>query len=333
MAVGITIYLRSSITSKSSTKQTPLHPSWINIHPNATWIQNGLTVAGENESGNGTNQLNSPCGLYVYDDQTVYIADQLNNRIMKWKYGTTNGQVVAGGNGKGNGTNQLSSPRDVIVDTEGKWIIISDRGNKRVVRWLRQNGISGEIIIANIYCIGLTMDENGFLYVVDNVESEVRRYRIGDTEGKVVAGGNVNGNPFYQLFDPHYVFVDRNHSVYVSEFLSSRVSKWEEGAEEGIVIIGNQGIGNNLTQLYGTVGVIVDQLGTVYVTDVNNHRIMRWPTGAIQGTIIVGGNGQGKQSNQLYYPYDLSFDRYGNLYVVDFGNNRVQKFLIEQTTN
>ncbi|CAF1403270.1 unnamed protein product, partial [Rotaria magnacalcarata] len=90
---------------KLHVKASPLHPSWINIHPNATWIQNGLTVAGENESGNGTNQLNSPCGLYVYDDQTVYIADQLNNRIMKWKYGTTNGQVVAGGNGKGNGTN------------------------------------------------------------------------------------------------------------------------------------------------------------------------------------------------------------------------------------
>ncbi|CAF5059436.1 unnamed protein product [Rotaria sp. Silwood1] len=306
-----------------------MRASSIDIHPNAKWAQNGITVAGGNGWGSGTNQLNQPFGLYVDDDRTIYVADWMNHRIVQWKSGATNGKVVAGGNGQGNGAHQLNSPRDVIIDKESDSLIISDSGNGRVVRWPRRNGTRGQTIISNISCWGLTMDDNGSLYVVDAGEHEVRRYKIGDTKGTVVAGGNGEGNRLDQLSNPHYVFVDREHSVYVSDLRNDRVMKWEEGAKQGIVVAGGQGQGNSLTQLNGPQGVVVDQLGTVYVTDDRNHRIMRWPKGATQGSVIVGGNGKGALSNQLNGPVGLSFDRHGNLYVVDWGNSRVQKFNIE----
>ncbi|CAF3023257.1 unnamed protein product, partial [Rotaria sp. Silwood2] len=96
----------------------PLRASAIDIHPNARWQQNGITVAGGNRLGNETNQLNYPMGLFVDDEQTIYVADEHNHRIMEWKRGATGGQVVAGGNGRGNGTHQLLQPWDVIVDKE-----------------------------------------------------------------------------------------------------------------------------------------------------------------------------------------------------------------------
>ncbi|CAF5145990.1 unnamed protein product, partial [Rotaria sp. Silwood1] len=71
------------------------------IPPNARWQQNGVTVAGGNGTGNGMNQLNFPMGLYIDDEQTVYVADQHNHRIVEWKAGTTAGKVVAGGNERG----------------------------------------------------------------------------------------------------------------------------------------------------------------------------------------------------------------------------------------
>ncbi|CAF2249059.1 unnamed protein product, partial [Rotaria magnacalcarata] len=123
--------------------------------------------AGGNGQGNEINQLSNPCGLYVDDDQTVYVADQSNHRIVEWKSGATSGQVVAGGNEKGSGDHQLSNPYDVIVDKETDSLIICDSSNRRVVQWPRRNGTSGETIISNIDCRGLTMDENGSLYVVD----------------------------------------------------------------------------------------------------------------------------------------------------------------------
>ncbi|CAF4531049.1 unnamed protein product, partial [Rotaria sp. Silwood2] len=290
------------------------------IHPNARWQQNGITVAGGNRQGNGINQLSKPLGLYVDDDQTVYVADQWNHRIVGWKWDATSDQVVAGGNGQGNGAHQLSYPEDVIVDKERDSFVICDRSNRRVVRWPRRNETSGETIIYNIGCVGLTMDENGSLYVTDEGEHEVRRYRRGESQGTVVAGGNGSGNRLDQLSDPGYVFVDRDHSVYVSDLDNHRVMKWVEGAKQGIVVADDQEEGNGLTQLSCPYGVVVDQLGTVYVADWGNDRIMRWPKGATQGSVIVGGNGRGEQSNQLNWPIGLSFDRHGNLYVVEYRN-------------
>ncbi|CAF5058019.1 unnamed protein product, partial [Rotaria sp. Silwood1] len=280
----------------------PLRGSSIDIYPNARWKQNGITVAGGSGQGNGINQLSYPLGLYVDDDQTIYVADTSKHRIVEWKQGATSGQVVAGGNGQGSGDHQLNYPADVIIDKERDSLIICDTSNGRVVRWPRRNGTSGETIISNISSVGLTMDENGSLYVTDFGKHEVRRYRRGESQGTVVAGGNGRGNRLDQLSRPQYVFVDRDHSVYISDEGNHRVMKWMEGAKQGIVVAGGQGEGNDLTQLSYPEGVVVDQLGTIYVTEQGNDRIMRWPKGATQGSVIVGGNGSGGQSNQLNGP-------------------------------
>ncbi|CAF1535198.1 unnamed protein product, partial [Rotaria sp. Silwood1] len=307
----------------------PLRASAIDIHPNALWEENGITVAGENEEGDGANQLSFPWGLFVDDEQTIYVADQNNHRIVEWKWGVTSGQVVAGGNRQGSGAHRLSCPRDVIVDKETDSLIICDGGNTRVVRWSRRNRTSGETIISNIACAGLTMDENGSLYVVDYAKHEVRRYRREESKGTVVAGRNGHGKDSDQLNEPYDVFVDRDQSVYVSDSGNHRVMKWMEGATQGLVVAGGNQQGNGLTQLSNPAGVVVDQLGTVYVADQGNNRIMRWPKGATQGSVIVGGNEREGQSNQLDWPIGLSFDRHGNLYVVDHGNHRVQQFNIK----
>ncbi len=301
-----------------------------NIHHNTKWIQNGITISGGNGNGSALNQLSSPCGVYVDDDnQIIYVADTLNHRIVGLKYGETDGQVMAGGNGQGNKINQLNSPIDVIVDKERNNLIICDQGNRQVVQWPIRDGTSGQIIISNIDCHGLAMDNNGCIYVSDRKKDEVRRWKLGDINGTLVAGGNGKGYNLNQLNYPTYIFVDENRSIYVSDRNNHRVMKWMEGAKEGLVVAGDQGEGNNLIQLASPEGVIADDLGTVYVADYNNHRIMRWSEGAKEGSIVVGGNGKGQQPNQLNYPVGLSFDRQGNLYVADWNNHRIQRFDID----
>ncbi|CAF3561072.1 unnamed protein product [Rotaria sp. Silwood1] len=281
------------------------------LNADAKWIRNGVTVAGGNGVGSDMNQLYCPNGLCVDNDQTIYIAECTNHRIAEWTCGATTGRVVAGGNGKGNRPDQLSGPADVIIDKERDSLIICDYHSQRVVRWPRQNDITGETIISNVGCWGLTMDDDGFLYVVDYDNHEVRRYRMGESQGTVVAGGNGQGNHLNQLSNPRYVFVDYDHSVYVSDYGNHRVMKWMEGAKQGIVVAGGRGQGNRLNQLSNPCGVIVDQLGTVYIADHQNHRIVRWPQAATQGNIIVGENGGGSDLNQLSAPIGLSFDQEG----------------------
>ncbi|CAF4609637.1 unnamed protein product [Rotaria socialis] len=303
----------------------------VNIPANATWAQNGVTIAGGNGGGSATNQLHHPFGLFVDDDQTVVIADRGNHRIMQWKNGdTTNGQVVAGGKGAGNGLHQLNGPTDALIDKETDSLIICDRWNRRVVRWPRQSSTAqGEILIDNIDSYGVAMDEQRNLYVSDDRKGEVRRYQLGYRNGTLVAGGNGIGYGLKKFKEPIYLFVDRDHSVYVSDNNNQRAMKWVEGAKEGIVVAGGQGLWSALTQLSHPQGIFVDTLGTLYVVDWENDRVMRWIQGAKQGTVVVGGNGKGAGANQFYNPIGLSFDRHGNLYVADYGNNRVQRFSIE----
>jgi sugar lactone lactonase YvrE len=60
------------------------------------WKQHGITVAGGNGRGKKLNQLSSPRGIFIDDNQTIYIADFMNDRIVEWEFNATNGKIVAG---------------------------------------------------------------------------------------------------------------------------------------------------------------------------------------------------------------------------------------------
>ena len=294
------------------------------------WEEFGITIAGGNGAGNRLDQLSYPYGICVDGfEQTVYVADYENARIVEWRLNARAGRIVAGGNGSGNRIDQLNEPADVIIDQETDSFIIADRGNRRVMRWSRQSASHGQIIISDIDCSRLALHKDGTLYVSDHQKNEVRRWKKGETNTIKVAGGNGRGTRLNQLHNPTHLFVDDDHTLYISDRNNHRVVKWLPNAKEGMIVAGGNGEGDRLTQFSCPAGVLVDQVGQIYVADMNNDRVMRWYEGAKEGTIVVGGNGQGREGNQLHNPLGLSLDDEGNLCVADADNNRVQKFEIK----
>ena len=234
-----------------------------------------MTVAGGNGKGNAINQLCWPHGLDIDDDnQSIVIADCGNDRIVEWKMGASDGKVIAGDRGEGNRLDQLDDPTDVLIDKETNSLFIADLLNRRVFRWCRrQETTQGEVIIDNIYCFGLAMDHQRYLYVSDRVEHEVRRYTIGDKNGIVVAGGNGQGNQLNQLNCPTYLFVDEEQAVYVSDRDNHRVMKWNKGTNQGMVVAGGQGKGSALTHLSHPHGLFVDTSSTIDVAEAWNDPV------------------------------------------------------------
>ena len=288
------------------------------------WEQYATTIA-------GGNQLNTPDGIYVDDqEQTIYVANCNNHSIVKWKFGERNGEVVAGGNEKGNRIDQLNYPCSVILDQNKKSLIICDVGNRRVVRWSLENQNDRQILIEDIACAGLMMNSKGDLFVSDWKRGEVKKWKKGEKQGIVVAGENGNGDKLNQLNYPGHIFVDREDSIYVLDRNNHRVMKWLKGAKEGIVVAGGQGYGNSFKQLSDPQGLVVNENGDVFVADYYNDRVMCWPTGSKEGRVVVGGNGEGEGSNQLRCPRGLVFDRANNLYVVDSDNHRIQRFNVDK---
>ena len=278
-----------------------------------------MTVSGGNGEGHELNQLSKPWGICIDEEKTIYVADQGNHRIVKWKKDAICGETVAGGNEN----HRLNFPTKAIIDEVNDCLIIADLGNKRVVRWPRRPDASREIMIENIICIDIILHQNQYLYILDIEKQEVRRWKLGENEKVIVAGGNGCGSNLNQLNNAYFICIDQEEALYVSDSSNHRVLKWIKDAKEGIVIAGGHGKGADLKQLSYPQGIFVDRLGTLYIVDQGNYRIVRWIKGAKEGSIIVDGN---SNENQLDGPIGLSFDNENNLYIVDCNNHRIQKF-------
>ncbi|CAF1494387.1 unnamed protein product [Adineta ricciae] len=312
---------------RTSELQRPEKPEQIK----SEWNEIGVTVAGGNGGGNQSNQLYFPSKCLIDRDKSILITDLGNNRIVKWKYDANDGEIMVIRHETGDQIEQLSGPRDIIADKQNNSFIICEQYRKRVLRWqFYQNEVKQEVLIDNISCYGLAMDKDGFLYVSDDQKNEVRKWRKGDNEGIVVAGGNGKGDELNQFDSPTFIFVDENSSIYVSDWKNHRVMKWRKNAQQGIIAAGGNGEGNGLKQLSSPRGVVVDYLHQIYVSDMGNNRIMRWTEGNAEGSVFVGRYGPGKALHQLRQPTGLSMDNQGNLYVADWGNYRIQKFEISR---
>ncbi|CAF1209436.1 unnamed protein product [Adineta steineri] len=146
----------------------------------------GIIVAGENGQGHKLDQLNYPTFIFVDEDQSVYVSDRYNHRVVKWRKGTKRGRIAAGGNGFGKNLNQLSSPQGVIVDNFGQ-IYVADSRNQRVMRWREGKEEGGIVVDGNGEgsqsnrlngARGISFDDKGNLYVVGSANHRIKKFKI-----------------------------------------------------------------------------------------------------------------------------------------------------------
>ncbi|CAF0764606.1 unnamed protein product [Adineta steineri] len=146
----------------------------------------GVIVAGGNGIGNQLNQLNYPTFISVDEDQSVYVSDSNNHRVMKWRKDAKEGIAVAGGNDQEGNMNQLSCPHGIIIDHSGQ-IYVADSGNHRIMRWC-EGKEEGEIVVGGNgggnqpnqlnSPRGLCFDDEGNLYVVDDCNRRIQKFEI-----------------------------------------------------------------------------------------------------------------------------------------------------------
>jgi sugar lactone lactonase YvrE len=302
----------------------------------------GFTVAGYSNgtSGSTLDALDAPWGLAIDENDTLYISECRNARVVKIKAGSVNGSKVAGTGSSGGSATQLGCPAELKIDTYSN-IYVDDNSHCRVMLW-RKNAPSGVTVAGDGNCgntisnigesLGLALDSQGNLYVSDRAYHRVMKWPQNATAGTLIAGSpGVSGNNNQLLNGPYGLHLDENNSyLYIADTGNHRIQRYSLGSSaNGTTVAGGNGAGSSSNQLNGPHGVYVSKNnGDIYIADRANHRIQRWSSGASSGVTIAGVTGvNGVDATMLNSPVGVIMNMNETfLYVSDRENNRTQRY-------
>ena len=193
-------------------------------------------------------------------------------------------------------------------------------------RW-SQNGVTvaggngkGNAVNQLNYPWGLDIDDdNQSIVIADWWNHRIVEWKIGASNGRVIAGGRGQGNRLDQLYRPTDVLIDKEtSSLFIADGDNRRVLRWSRRQEttQGEIIVDN----------IGCIGLAIDHQRYLYVSDTRNLEVRRYTIGDKNGIVVAGGNGQGNQLNQLNFPTYHFVDEEQAVYVSDNDNHRVMKW-------
>ncbi|CAF0985232.1 unnamed protein product [Adineta steineri] len=294
----------------------------------------GIVVAGGNGQGNQLNQLNSPTFIFVDEDQSIYVSEHINHRVMKWGKDAKEGTTVAGGNSQGKNLNQLFSPQGVIVDDLGQ-IYVADAMNDRIMRWF-EGDTEGEIVVGENGQgkesnqlngpRGLSFDDENNLYVADYWNHRIEKFEFitfivqvkPQICGKTPQYGECSTNSACGYF--HVIGANNNNTgicgfrwLACSHLVLCNPSDYSCSQSNTVCVQHPQC--NDLPVCFPVT--MTDQSICPPLKNENN---LKWKQNAIT---VAGGNGQGQQLNQLNFPWGIFIDEKKNIFIADSTNHRI----------
>ena len=82
------------------------------------------------KGGSQPNQFESRIFIFVNDEQSIYISDMKNHRVMEWRKDAPEGEIIIGGNRPEQRSDQLREPDELEEN-----LYASDALNNRILLW------------------------------------------------------------------------------------------------------------------------------------------------------------------------------------------------------
>ncbi len=312
--------------------------------------------------GQAGGQLSFPFGVAVDPQGRVFVADDINHRVVRFgpksKY-----PYKARWGSYGIGPGQLAYPRAIAVDQAGE-IYVTNTGNDRIDVFsrtgdlLRSFGTSGRGPGQFNAPLGVGADANGYRAVVDSVNGRIEL--LGPDGAVAAVWGSPRPGPTV-LPNPVGVVFDATGNAYVLDQRRARIVVFDRATGLPSRTIGAQGSGPG--RMLDPSAIAIDAGGTLHVADTGNERIVRFridgtylgartevgrtrgiavtPDGSrtyvsgtnsritvydAAGTLLMEFGGVGRNLGKLAAPAQIALDAANNLWVADRGNNRVQRF-------
>ena len=251
--------------------------------------------------------LTSPWGVAVDGSGNVYIADQMNNRVLKAPASDPTCSTASDCTTVGSG---LNYPTGVAVDGSGN-VYIVDEYNHRVLKVPASDPTCSTASDCTTvgsglnYPTGVAVDGSGNVYIADDGHNRVLKVPASDLTCATASDCTPVGGV---LHDPYGVAVDGSGNVYIADSGNSRVLKVPASDPTCATASDCTPVGSGLS--YPT-NVAVDGGGKVYIVDYHNRQVVKVPwTGSGYGT-------QSTVDSGLLHPTGVAVDSSGNVYIVD----------------
>jgi uncharacterized protein (TIGR03663 family) len=280
--------------------------------------------------GSGPGQFQSPQGIAVAEDGSIYVADSLNHRIQKFD---RNGQYVAsiGGPVGSNQPGFFTEPWDVAAAPDGT-IYVADTWNHRVQQlsadgtylngWGAEGNTDGQAT-GNPGVFygprGIAIDKDGRVLVSDTGN---KRVQIFDGKGAFISQFGGSGLQVGQLDEPVGIDTDAQGNIAVADTWNGRVQIFDA---QGQPTASWEIDGWLDKDKVGKPYLALDQQGRVYVADQAGLRILVFDSGG-EYLGSFGQYGNGTDNRGFGLPSGIAVDREGFIYVVDTVFGRVLKY-------
>lgn len=166
---------------------------------------------------------------------------------------------------------------------------------------------------------GLTIDNDGNVYVVDTNNYRVQKFT---STGTYLSQFGHQGTAYGSFNYVNNIDIDSQGNLYVINYNQARIQKFDSSGNF-VRAFGSPVSGGDNGQASGTYSLAIDDEDNIYLADDGNHRIQKFGT---DGTFKTKWGEYGSANGQFNRPRGLGIDAYGNIYVTDRSNYRVQKF-------
>jgi sugar lactone lactonase YvrE len=289
-----------------------------------------------------TARLNSPWGIAVTADGSIYATENRGYRLVKLNAAGVQQWAVGQAGVYGDDNAHFSSfgswwiglAGNPAVDAAGR-IYVPDTGNNRIQifnsnsTYFTTFGNSGNGNYQFECPAGVAISPvNGDIYVTDHCNQRIMVYDSSRVYKARLGVTDVSGSDNAHFNYPHGAAVDSSGNIFVADRDNHRVQKCTLSGSSYTctTFAGVTGeCGEAFDHLCGPHAIAVDASGRVYVADVwGNNRIQVFDsTGAYLTTIGVAW---GANTGQMRNPLGVALDDAGNVYVADRDNHRIQKF-------
>ena len=264
--------------------------------------------------------FDSPIGVAFDADDNLYVAEEGNDRIQKFR---PDGTLVTKWGFSGSGNGQFGDPHGIAIDKNG-YVYVCDTGNNRIQKFTANGeyilkwGCYGSYICQFKGPVGIAVDEDGYVYVADTDNDRIQKF---SSNGLFNGAWEVSVPDEEETESPEGILIDNEGNLLV-------------GVYNGIAKFTTDGVFISLIRrewgedgyLDGTPsGLAVDKSGNIYATASSFSKsdiVIFSPQGEYLGEFNGSDSGEGT----LNYPEGVAFNSQGNIYATAHAGDAVWKF-------